>query len=117
VRRRLRDAVIRQITMFRPIIASMLGLVVLAAGEPVPGFNPEPYCRSVAARTEPIGDTEVCMRGERMARDELVKRWGEFNANDKTACITLANTGGNPIYTELLTCLELRRDARLHHED
>ena len=102
--------------MLRSITASALGLLVLAAGEPVPSINPEPSCRSAAARTEPIGDIEVCMRKEREARDVLVKRWGEFNASDKATCIPLATAGGTATYTELLSCLEVKRDARLLRE-
>ena len=102
--------------MFRPIAASVLGLLVLAAGEPVPSINPEPSCRSAAARAKPIGDIEVCMRLEQAARDELVKRWREFSASDKAACVPLATAGGTPTYSELLTCLDVRRDARLLRE-
>jgi hypothetical protein len=104
------------LAMFRPIAASVLGLLVLAAGEPVPSINPEPSCRSAAARAKPIGDIEVCMRLEQAARDELVKRWEAFNADDKATCIPLATAGGTPTYTELLTCLDVRRDARLLRE-
>ncbi|MGZ5876855.1 MAG: hypothetical protein ACXWKP_32775 [Bradyrhizobium sp.] len=102
--------------MFRLITVSALGLLVLAAGEPVPDINPDPSCRSVAARAKPIGDIEVCMHEERAARDALVKRWGEFSANEMAACIPLATAGGMPTYTELLACLEIKRDARLLHE-
>ena len=102
--------------MFRPIAASVLGLLVLAADEPVPSINPEPSCRSVAARAKPIGDIEVCMRLEQAARDELVKRWEAFNTDDKATCIPLTTAGGTPTYTELLTCLDVRRDARLLRE-
>ena len=50
------------------------------------------------------------------ARDELVKRWEAFNADDKATCIPLATAGSTPTYTELLTCLDVRRDARLLRE-
>jgi len=87
--------------------------VALAVGEPVPNINPEPSCRAAAARAKQIGDVEVCMRKERQARDKLMMRWREFSASDRTTCIPLATAGGTSSYTELLTCLELRRDARL----
>ena len=102
--------------MLRALAASVLGLVVLAAGEPVPSINPEPSCRGAAARAKPVGDIEVCMRLEQAARDELVKRWQAFTADDKATCIPLATAGGSPTYTELLTCLDVRRDARLLRE-
>jgi hypothetical protein len=102
--------------MFRPITATALSLLALAAGQPVPSIDPEPSCRSAAARTQPIGDIEICMRKERTARDQLAARWAEFSASDKADCIPLATAGGTPTYTELLTCLEMRRDARLLRE-
>jgi hypothetical protein len=102
--------------MFRPIIAAVLSLVVPAGGDPVPSIDPEPSCRSAAAHAQPIGDIEVCLRKERKARDQLVAHWAEFGAEDKAVCIPLATAGGTPTYTELLTCLELRRDARILRE-
>lgn len=102
--------------MFRSITASALSLLVLAADDPVPNINPEPSCRRAAERAKPVGDIEVCMRVERSVRDELVKRWAEFSAGDKAACIPLTTMGGTPTYTELLTCLEMTRDARLLRE-
>jgi hypothetical protein len=102
--------------LFRPVATPILGLLMLAAGVPVPTINPEPSCRSAAARAQPIGDAEICMRLERRARDEMVTRWGEFSDGDKAACISLATAGGNPTYTELLTCLDLKRHARLLRE-
>jgi hypothetical protein len=98
------------------IFAPALGLLLLAATEKVPDINPEPFCRDVAAQAKPIGDVEVCIRAEQAAREEVAKRWGEFEDTDKAACISLARIGGNPTYTELLSCLELRRDARLMRE-
>jgi hypothetical protein len=102
--------------MFRLILASALALLLLAAAEPVPNINPEPSCRSAAERAKPVGNIEACMRVEQSARDQLVKRWGEFTAQDKASCIPLVTKGGTPTYTELLTCLEMTRDARLLRE-
>jgi hypothetical protein len=102
--------------MIGPIATPALGLLVLIAVDSVPDINPEPSCRSAAARAQPIGDIEPCMRLERAAREELVRRWAEFNASEKADCTSLTMAGGKPTYTELLTCLELRRDARLSRE-
>ncbi len=46
------------------------------------------------------------------ARDQLVRQWQQFVADDKSHCLSLSSAGGKPTYTELLTCLELHRDAR-----
>jgi hypothetical protein len=42
-------------------------------------------------------------------RDQLA---GEFTSGDKSHCLGLSSLRGVPTYTELLTCLELARDAR-----
>ena len=98
------------------ITVSALGLLVLAAAVSLPTINPEPSCRNAAERAKPIGSIEACMRVERSARHELNKRWSEFTASEKAACIPLATMGATPTYTELLSCLEMKRDTRLLHE-
>jgi hypothetical protein len=49
---------------------------------------------------------------EREAREQLVKQWSQFSAADRAYCQELHKVGGDTTYTELLTCLELQRDAR-----
>jgi hypothetical protein len=97
--------------------ALLVGLTWLAA-DAVPTFNVEPFCRAVASRASPVGDKEICLQKEREARDQLVQHWSRFPPADKAYCARLASIGGDPTYTELLTCLELRQDARrLREED
>jgi predicted nucleic acid-binding protein len=69
----------------------------------VPRFNVEPFCHALASRAAPAGDKDICLAEEREAREQLVQQWS-------------ATTGGDPTYTELLTCLELQRDARTLRE-
>jgi hypothetical protein len=102
--------------MFPPIAAPLFSLIVLAAGQPVPTINPEPACREAAMRAVPVGDAEICMRKEWEARHELVQHWHTFSDAEKAICIPLHTAGGIPTYTELLTCLEVMRDARLLRE-
>jgi hypothetical protein len=52
-----------------------------------------------------------CLSDERAAHDLLLKEWTQFSAGDKTSC-TDQTRNFNPSYVELLTCLELLRDAR-----
>lgn len=58
--------------------------------------------------------TESCLRSEEQARDLLVKSWDEIAAGDKTGCSRLVRTGGQPSYVELLSCVEMARDARAY---
>ena len=98
-------------------VVLLAGLTWLAT-DSVPTFNTEPFCRVVASRAASVADKEICLREERQARDELVQRWSQFPPGDKAYCERLASIGGDPTYTELLTCLELRQEARrLREED
>ena len=111
------------------ILVSMISGIAVAQGalaapkdssnsrDRIPSFKVEPSCENAAARaTVPLGSTvntaEVCIRKEMEARDQMTKEWDKFVAADKSYCVPLSTQGGTPTYTELLTCLELAREAR-----
>jgi hypothetical protein len=98
--------------MFARFEAALLAGLVWLVVDSVPTFNVEPFCREVASRAAPVGDKDICLEKEREARDQLVQQWSRFLPADKAYCERLATIGGDPAYTELLTCLELRQDAR-----
>jgi hypothetical protein len=98
--------------MFLRFDAVLLAGSLWLAADDVPTFNVEPFCREIASRAAPVGDADICLRQEREARDQLVKEWGQFPAADRAYCQELHTVGGDTTYTELLTCLELQRDAR-----
>jgi hypothetical protein len=91
--------------------ALLLATVVLVA-DSVPTFNVQSFCRRVAEMARPVANPDVCLRNEQEARDQLVRQWTQFPPADRSYCRRLATIGGDPTYTELLTCLELQRDAR-----
>jgi hypothetical protein len=85
--------------------------LVLAAD--VPKFNAEPSCRAAAATAVMVGRTsENCMEDERNARSLIDKSWADYSSGDKAHCLSLLRSGGGPSYVELLSCLEMSRDAR-----
>jgi len=93
--------------------------LVIPVADNVPVLNIDPVCRGIAQQGgSSFHDTEVakqkqdCLDSEKQVRDDLVKQWPTFSAADKNACIQEATTGGESSYTELLTCLEMARDAR-----
>jgi hypothetical protein len=55
---------------------------------------------------------EACLADETAAQDTLRQNWAKYAANDKTSCVGMTSTGGPPSYVELLSCLEIMRDAR-----
>jgi hypothetical protein len=98
--------------MFPPIEAALFATLFMLAADSIPAFNVEPHCRAIARRTGFGQDLEVCLHQEQVAKDQLGKQWVEFTPAEKSHCLQLSTLGVDPIYTELLTCLELARDAR-----
>ena len=78
-----------------------------------------PICRGIAMQaanpTEKGGPDLTfgeCVKSEQSVRDEIAKVWSSFAPADKGHCVRLATQGGEPSYTELITCLEMARDVR-----
>jgi hypothetical protein len=89
------------------VLASQL--LLLVASQP-PAFDIEPTCR---ASTEDIVQTrQSCENDEDSARQQLAKQWGQFVGSDKAMCTDLTKSF-DPSYVELLSCLEMMRDAKM----
>ena len=77
-----------------------------------------PVCRGIASQSaDPLGaglkaTVEQCVNGEHDIRVQLEREWPTLSPADKQHCVSLATTGGELSYTELLTCLEMARDVR-----
>ena len=77
----------------------------------VPTINVVPSCRGGAA----VGfdkSVDACLAQEMSARDQLTNEWERFSSADRSSCTSVATIGGGGSYTALLSCLELKRDAR-----
>jgi|SRR5690348_15391918 hypothetical protein len=77
-----------------------------AADEP-PAFDIARNCNAEAAGAVAGAGYESCTRDETEAKNELAKRWSQFDASQKKVCISESSTGGDQSYVELLTCLEM----------
>jgi hypothetical protein len=102
------------------ILTTIIGLQ-LAMSQPnpiikvqnsVPNIDATRSCRAEASGGLYQQDFDTCLKSEQAAREQLVKDWAGFIAGDRTTCSGLSNAGGQSTYTELLTCLEIMRDAR-----
>ena len=84
----------------------------LVAADEVPNLDVRPGCQAAD-----IADMsqQTCLEDERAARDDLMKEWGQFPAQDKAMC-TDQSRNYHPSYVELLTCLEIARDAKIPYE-
>jgi hypothetical protein len=98
-------------------------LMPVAAGDGVPNLNVEQVCDGIAKqggvtfRDPAIAqEKKNCLDSEQGIREELVKQWSSFSANDRTHCVNESVMGGDSSYTELLTCLEMARDVRAMRE-
>lgn len=83
-----------------------------AAAQGVPTLDVARSCKAATSQAGAGQDFESCQRSETNARDALAKQWDNFAAGDRTRCYNLTTTGTPGTYTELLTCLEMFRDAR-----
>jgi hypothetical protein len=71
--------------------------------------GPSTVCSS-AAMSE--GGAEACIRSESAARDDLTKQWSQFPAADRARCAQLATMTKTGSYVQVLTCVEMAREAR-----
>jgi hypothetical protein len=92
------------------------------AADDVPTLDVNPVCRGIASQSELEAglqqtNFEDCVRSEQDTREQIKKEWSTFTAADKSHCVSLARTGGESSYTELITCMEMARDVRELHKN
>jgi len=96
-----------------PILPAIaIGATVLVA-DAVPKLDFTPSCRASADGILGVKqDIDSCVQSENAARDEVAKQWSSFAAADRASCTRLTTmSGSGGTYTELITCLEMKRDA------
>jgi hypothetical protein len=86
--------------------------LVLAA-DSIPKFDVERTCRPAAtAGVLPGRDSSACQRDEQDARSRLEKDWSQYSTAQRSQCAGFAAFDRAPSYVELLTCLEIAKQAR-----
>ena len=102
-------------------IAMTIPGIFSARSDDIPTLDVQPVCRGIASQSADPGEEGLpdssfaqCVKSEQEVREQLKKAWSTFSAADKQHCVTLAKTGGESSYTELLTCLEMARDVRTY---
>jgi hypothetical protein len=102
----------------------LLALAVMSAiGAPAarsdgyPMLDTTPLCRALTSSTsllEGLGTStfDQCMQGQQDDRQDMIKQWSTFSAEDRRHCVAVATMGGVSSYTDLVSCLEMSRDAR-----
>jgi hypothetical protein len=95
------------------------GQNVRARAGGLPTLNVDPSCVAAGMGSVVLGrDKKACLADETTAQDTLKQNWSKYAAADKTECIGMVTTGGPASYVELLSCVEILRDARnIRNED
>jgi hypothetical protein len=83
-----------------------------AATSSVPTFDTRPTCADAATEVSVARTVDRCQESEQRARESLATQWGSFARTDEADCTAQTRIGGFPSYVQLLTCLEMARDAR-----
>ena len=72
-----------------------------------------PSCEAAGRGAVVLGrNKEACLADETTAQDTLKQNWSKYVASDKSDCVGMVRTGGPASYVELLSCVEILRDAR-----
>jgi hypothetical protein len=106
--------------MFPGFIRTVSVAACVAAGfaapvraDDVPTLQIGPSCEAAGRGAVVLGRSkESCVADETAARDSLKTNWSKYSAADKQECLGMEKAGGPSSYVELLSCLEIRRDAR-----
>jgi hypothetical protein len=79
--------------------------------------TPKLDVRTTCRRSQPLagGDEQTayqgCIRDEAAAQKELAKTWSTFRSSAQAICVQETKIGGAPSYVEVLTCLQLDKQA------
>jgi hypothetical protein len=85
-----------------------------AVADGVPHWDLTASCRAAGTAgysQTPSERVTSCLASEQRTREELNKYWSTYPAEDRIGCVKSLTF--SPTYTELLTCLEMRRDVRV----
>jgi hypothetical protein len=90
-----------------PIVV-LATLSPIAVSDTVPQFDIVRECRLEGGSTATF---DRCSQDEAAALSELKTKWVEFGGIDRKTCMASTTIGGLASYVDLLTCLEMARDA------
>jgi hypothetical protein len=96
------------------VVCLILALpAAIARADSPPKLDVVPSCEAAARGAITAGrDKDACLSDEQTAQNALAENWSKYDAVDKTQCVGNVKTGGPASYVELLSCLEIMRDAK-----
>ena len=90
--------------------------LVMTVADGVPKFDIARGCRldSTQAFDLSTGQNETvkrCVADEQRALTQLQTQWSQFRGADRAQCTQETNIGGTASYVDLLTCLQMAKEA------
>jgi hypothetical protein len=86
---------------------------VVAFADDAPTYDVRSTCRAESQDDPGAGTAAACLADEQKARETLVAQWAQFTPESKRSCEQLEGvTAGLRSYVELLTCLQIAKDAK-----
>ncbi len=89
-----------------------------AQSQAVPDLNVDPVCHGIAQQAADPSEKggpdlafSQCVQSEQAMRQKLINEWSTFLPTEKSNCIG-AESAGMASYTDLVSCLEMAKDAR-----
>lgn len=94
------------------LLAFALLAVSPALAEDVPRLDVGATCRAGAQAYPGGGGEKACLADEQDARTSLTQQWSQYSAESRRRCTKMvSDIPGTQSYIELLSCLEMARDA------
>jgi hypothetical protein len=94
------------------VVMSLGSQVGFAVADGPPKLNVGPSCDAAARAAISLGrNMEMCMGDERAAQDQLTNNWSQYSRAHRTQCVGMTTTGGPSSYVELISCLDIMKDA------
>ncbi|WP_162826679.1 hypothetical protein [Pseudolabrys taiwanensis] len=96
---------------------ALLAVVLLTASpafaDDVPKLDVGATCRAGAEAYPGGGGEKACLADEQDARTTLTQQWSQYSAESRRRCTQMvSDIPGTQSYIELLSCLEMARDAQ-----
>ena len=86
--------------------------IMSALADSPPKLNVGPSCDAAAKGAISIGrDKAACMGDEAAAQEMLAKNWSQYSGAHETQCVGMTTRSGASSYVELISCLDIMRDA------
>ena len=94
-----------------PIILTASHIALVA--DEIPRFDVEQTCCRASEVSVSLGRSAGdCKRDEEDAHGKLQQDWAQYSPAQRTGCMRLSSLGSSLSYVELLTCLEMAKQAK-----